>query len=91
MARFVAFVEGFAVGCAAAAVDCDDVFDHGVDCGTQLGALGDRGHAAWGGDLVVAEEVDEEEFGAEDEEHRGEGHGEEADGRVLLDRAAGNS
>ena len=69
MAGFVAAVEGFAVVGSASAIYTNDVFDHGVDSGSELGAFGDAGDAAWGGDLEVAAEVDEKEFNSEGVQH----------------------
>ena len=54
-----------------------------------MGALGDGGEAAGGGEVEEAEGVDEEELGAEDEEHACYWHGEEADGGVGWNGAAG--
>ena len=58
MAGFVAAVQGFAVLGASATVDTDDVFDHGVNTRTELGAFGNTGDTAWCGDLEVAADVD---------------------------------
>jgi hypothetical protein len=69
VAGFVAAVEGFAVFGAAGAVYADDVFDHGVDSGSELGAFGNAGDAARGGDLEVAAYVDEEELDGEGVQH----------------------
>jgi hypothetical protein len=69
VAGFVAAVEGFAVFGAAGTIYTDDVFDHGVDSGSQLGAFGNAGDAAGSGDLEVAAYVDEEELDGEGVQH----------------------
>jgi hypothetical protein len=89
VAGFVAAVESFTVLGAASAVDANDVFDHGVDSWSELGAFGNAGDTARGGDLEVAANIDEEEFHGEGVEHAWDGHGDEAKGRVFADGAAG--
>ena len=71
MGGFVAPVQRLAEFGAAAAVDRDHVFDYAVDSRPELGAFGDGGDAAGGGDLEVAERVDDDEFDAEGVEHAG--------------------
>ena len=89
MRGLVAAVQGLPKVGAAAAVDGDDVFDDGVDSWAELGAFGDGGDADRGGKLEVPHYVDDQEFGAEGVEHACLWHGEEADGGVGGDRAAG--
>jgi hypothetical protein len=69
VAGFVAAVEGFAVFGSAGAVHTDDVFDHGVNSRSELGAFGNAGDAAWCADLEVAAYVDEEKFDGEGVQH----------------------
>jgi hypothetical protein len=69
VAGFVAAVESFAVFGAAGAVHADNVFDHGVNSGSELGAFGDAGDATWGRDLEVAANIDKEELDGEGVQH----------------------
>ena len=69
VAGFVAAVESFAVFGASGAVHADNVLDHGVDSGSELGAFGNAGDAARGGDLEVAAYVDKEELDGEGVQH----------------------
>jgi hypothetical protein len=89
LARLVPQVQALSELGAAGAVDAADVFNVSVDAGAQWRALRERGDAAGCGDFQDAQDIDNDELDANGEEHRGRGHGEEADGRVVGTCAAG--
>lgn len=83
LASLVPEVQPLAELSTTASIDGADVLDVCVYSWTEQRALRQRGDAAGGADAGQAEDVDEEEFDTDGEEHGGGGDGEHADGGVV--------
>jgi hypothetical protein len=88
LARLVTQIQALAELGAAGAVDGANVLNVGVDAGAEGRALGKRGDTARGGNLHDAQNVHDDELDTDGEEHRGRGHGEDTDWRVVGTGAA---
>lgn len=69
--------------CATASIDGANVFDVGVDTGTELGALGKGGDTAGGTPTEHTQDIDDEKLDTDGEEHGGGWDSKDADGRVV--------
>jgi len=82
-AGLVAEVQSLAELGATRAVHSADVLDVGVDSRSEGSADGERRNPARGWDTPDAEDIDQEKFHADGEDHGGCGNGQQSDGWVM--------